>query len=127
MGMAGPPILAGNGDGLTVRDVGYVNITNLNFIGAGPKINTATGIDLFDDNGSKLYDINITNVNVSGFGFVGIGIGSTSLNAGFNDVTISHANVDDNSSAGLFSYAGNYTRQSRAVRLGTYPTSLRNM
>jgi hypothetical protein len=104
-------ISSGNTDGITVRDAGGISISNLNLVGSGPTVNTGAGIDLIDDQTSttRLSYITINNVNVSGFGFVGIGIGSTTLTTGFSNVTITNSSLWNNALAGLFSYAGAYT------------------
>jgi hypothetical protein len=104
-------ISAGNTDGITITNTAGISISNLTIVGAGPTTNTGAGIDLLDNQTGQpqLSGISITNVSVSGFGFVGIGIGSTSLTSGFNNVSITDSTVYNDNEAGIFSYAGNYT------------------
>jgi hypothetical protein len=104
-------ISAGNTDGITVTDAGGINILNLDIVGSGPKVNKGSGIDLLDNQGTKprIANITINDVTISGFGFVGIGIGSTTVTTGFTNVSITNSTVDDNAYSGIFSYAGAYT------------------
>jgi hypothetical protein len=104
-------IAGGKTDAITVTDAGGINILNLDLVGSGPTVNKGSGIDLMNNKGSgnRIGNITINNVAVSGFGFVGIGIGSTSVSTGFSNVSITNSRVDDNAYAGIFSYAGAYT------------------
>jgi hypothetical protein len=103
-------ISAGNSDGITVTDTAGISISDLLIVGNGSTTNTGAGIDMFDNQTGKprLSGISINQVTVSGFGFVGIGIGSSTLSSGFNDVSITNSTVYNDDEAGIFSYAGAY-------------------
>lgn len=101
---------AGSGDGITIHDTAGFFLSNLNIQGAGPGVNTATGVDLLNDLPGVVHlsHVYMDSVDVSGFGFVGIGIGSTTLTGGFTDVSITNSTVHNDCESGIFSYAGTF-------------------
>ncbi|MDE0637935.1 MAG: right-handed parallel beta-helix repeat-containing protein [Candidatus Poribacteria bacterium] len=94
------------GTGFLAKDCGAVQISDINFVGAGTERNRSYGIwfvNTLPDN-KKLTHIRIDNVNVSGFRHAGICIAAQPTDegwSGFNDVKITHANVHDNGDAGI--------------------------
>ncbi len=107
-------ISSGLADGIDVTDTSGVAISNLDVVGGGSAVAlTAIGISLFDDlpaTAARLANgITIDSVDVTGFGDVGVGIGSATVTTGFDHVTVSNATLHDDGTAGLFSYAGDYT------------------
>ena len=106
-------ILAGEGDGIVLQNVEHVLISNVKVTGAGPAVNNGQGIMLLhnDTNDRRLQNIQIDQVETSGFRYAGIAVytGGT-LRYGYQDVRITHADVHDNGYAGMWmgSAPGNY-------------------
>lgn len=94
------------GAGFLANDYGAVQISDINFVGAGTERNRSYGIwfvNTLPDN-KKLTHIRIDNVDVSGFRHAGICISAQPTDegwSGFSDVKITHANVHDNGDAGI--------------------------
>ncbi len=83
-------ISPGNSSGFTAYNSAGFRLQNLVFQGSGMSQNRGTGIEFFADvgNGLKLPFIRIENVEVKGFGFEGIRIGSWNGTGGFRDIRV---------------------------------------
>ena len=97
---------AGTGPGFFAKNRGGVRLVELNFVGAGTKKNTSSGIWCLNTlpGDIKLAPIRIHRVDVSGFKHVGICIMAQPVDeswSGFQDVKITHATVHDNGDAGI--------------------------
>jgi hypothetical protein len=107
-------INAGTGWGLNAGDVSWIEVSNLNFVGAGDHTNTGNGIWFANDldGGAVLHHIYMDHVDVSGFGQHGIMIaafnGPGFQDGGFQDVRVTYAKLHDNTEAGLY-IAGDLT------------------
>ncbi len=97
---------AGSGSGFTAKDRGGVHLVNLNFVGAGASKNTGSGVSFINTlpRNSKLSDIRIHRVDVSGFKYAGVNfIAQPTDNSwsGFRDVKITNTTSHDNGDAGI--------------------------
>ena len=106
-------ISSGGADGIDVTDTSGVGISNLVVVGSSSAVSTSTGIKLFDDLPAATprlaNGVSIDSVDVSGYGFVGIAIGSATVTTGFDGVRVTNSSLHNDDDAGLFSYAGTYT------------------
>jgi Right handed beta helix region len=106
-------ILAGEGDGIVLRNVERILISNLKITGAGATANSGQGIMLLHDdaNDRRLLGIQIDQVEASGFRYAGIAMYTQgALRYGYEDIRVTHADVHDNGYAGMWmgSAPGNY-------------------
>ncbi len=106
-------ILAGQGDGVVIKNAEHVVITNLKMTGAGAEVNNGQGIMILHDdtNDQRLQDVQIDQVEASGFRYAGIAMYTGgNLRYGYQDVRITNADVHDNGYAGMWtgSAPGNY-------------------
>lgn len=100
-------ILAGDGNGINVRDTG-VRIFNLAIKGSGPTTNRGSGVRLYNDrpNADKRSDVCLQDLKISGFGHAGIKIESACADksaSGYADVMIERCTVSDGMHYGIFS------------------------
>src|SRR5882672_9397262 len=107
-GLERATINGGNTNGFYAYNCAGVVISNLNFIGSGRTTNLNSGIEFYNDGGGGariLEFVRISDVDVSGFGFVGIVIGGWSGTNAYMDVRLTYADTHDNATAGIETYA----------------------
>ncbi|MDE0015177.1 MAG: right-handed parallel beta-helix repeat-containing protein [Candidatus Poribacteria bacterium] len=97
---------AGYGVGFIGKNRGGVHLVNLNFVGAGASKNTGSGISFINtlSRDTKLSDIRIHQVDVSGFKYSGISLVAQPTDrswSGFRDVKITNTTSHDNGDAGI--------------------------
>ncbi len=94
---------AGNGRGIYALDSQYLNIDNLIIVGSGPYQNSTIGIKI-DSNlsNSTLNNINIDNVDVSGFGTYGIEIVTEKSGGWYNNIRITNSAAHNNMMTGIY-------------------------
>ena len=97
---------AGSGAGFVAKDRGSVHLRDLNFIGAGATQNTNSGILFINTSlgDLKFANIQIHQVDVSGFGLSGIHFTAEPTDSswsGFSDVKITDTTSHDNGDAGI--------------------------
>ena len=97
---------AGAGAGFIVKNRGGVHLVNLNFVGAGVSKNIGSGISFINTlpGDTKLSDIQIHRVDVSGFKYSGINFVAQPIDrswSGFRDVKITNTTSHDNGDAGI--------------------------
>ena len=97
---------AGCSSGFVVKNRGGVRLVNLNFVGAGASKNTGSGISFINTlpKDTKLSDIRIHRVDVSGFKYSGISLVAQPTDmswSGFRDVKITNTTSHDNGDAGI--------------------------
>jgi hypothetical protein len=97
-GRKGTAVLAYNAGGIALSDLAIV--------GSGAATNTGSGINFFNDlpGNTKLRFVQISDVVVKGFGEYGIAIGGWNGASGFDDVSVTRANLHNNGRAGLITY-----------------------
>jgi hypothetical protein len=95
---------AGDIDAIDITDTAGIDIHNLTLLGAGPFSNDGDGINLTNDQaGSTQFDhVAISDVDASGFGFVGIGLNGTTGGAGFSGVSVIDSALHNNKWGGFF-------------------------
>jgi hypothetical protein len=94
-------ILPGSGDGIRAYNTAGIAISNLNFAGTSLNTSSGSGISFYTDvSGTKLHDIVIDRVTVSGFKN-GVEIGAGKNGAGFANVTMTHLITRDNRDNGI--------------------------
>ena len=100
-------ISAGNTLGFSAYNCAGLIVSNLNFVGAGPTVNSKDGISFYNDlsGNTKLPMIILDHIDVSGFGGFGIVLGAWNQQAGFRDVWIMNTASHDNLRAGIATYA----------------------
>jgi hypothetical protein len=99
-------ISSGDATGLKIYNTAGFTITDLIFRGSGRTQNKGSGIDFYMDLPTeRLAHILIERVEVEGYYFFGILIGSWNGSGGYDDVTIKDALVHDNGQGGIFTYA----------------------
>ncbi len=111
-GAASATINSGSSTGLYVQNIGGFNISNLNFLGNGSTNNTAKGISFYLDKPStRLNNLTLSNLAISGYGKGGVEIGSwdgaygyvpSGPTQGWNNVTLDGVNSHHNGEAGVF-------------------------
>lgn len=94
---------AGTDYGFYAYNVAGIIIKNINFTGDGYDVNENHGIFFYNDltGDIKLDYIYIDSVEISGFKEAAVTIGAWNGNSGFNNVSITHANVHDNGKVGI--------------------------
>lgn len=99
-------ISSGNERGLLAYNSAGLVIRKLVFQGSGRTSNTTSGVDFYMDlpNTSLTY-LHLDSLEVSGYHYTGIQIGSWNGSSGFNNVSITNCQVHDNGEAGIASYA----------------------
>ncbi len=105
-GLGKATIDAGFGTGFVAKNRGGVHLVNLNFVGAGASKNTGSGISFINTlpEGTKLSDIRIHRVDVSGFKHAGVNFTAQptdNSSSGFHNVRITNTTSHDNSDAGI--------------------------
>ncbi|MDX2195054.1 MAG: BACON domain-containing carbohydrate-binding protein [Cytophagales bacterium] len=96
-------ILAGLNSGFYAYNAAGYSISGLIFKGAGPGINTVSGISFYNDQGSYLDYIYIHTISVSGFD-AGLSIGewaATTPYRGYSNITVTSSAFFDNYEAGI--------------------------
>ena len=99
-------VAADCGTGFVAKNVGGVHLVNLNFVGAGASKNTGSGISFINTlpGSTKLSDIRIHRVDVSGFKCSGISLVAQPTDmswSGFRNVKITNTTSHDNGDAGI--------------------------
>jgi hypothetical protein len=100
-------ILAGSGAGLYAYNTAGIEIRSIDFRGGGASANQANGIYFYMDlgGGQKLDHIVLDDVDISGFGYKGIQIGSWhQTKSGFRNVQVTHVASHDNGLAGMVTW-----------------------
>lgn len=97
---------AGPGAGFIAKNRGGVHLVNLNFVGAGASKNIGSGILFINTlpRDTKLSDIRIHRVDVSGFKHAGVNFTGQPIDnswSGFRDVKITNTTSHDNGDAGI--------------------------
>ena len=97
---------AGSGAGFIAKNRGGVHLVNLNFLGAGASKNTGSGISFINTSprDTKLSDIRIHRVDVSGFKYAGVNFTAQPMDnsrSGFRNVSITNTTSHDNGDAGI--------------------------
>ena len=105
-GSGSATIDAGFGAGFMAKNRGGVHLVNLNFVGAGASKNTTSGILFINTlpGSTKLEDIRIHRVGVSGFKYAGISLVARPTDmswSGFRDVKITNTISYNNGDAGI--------------------------
>ena len=111
---------------LSIFNTGGFNVSNLNFVGAGPTVSSRAGISVMNrlDGDITLEHIYIDDVDVSGFGTYGINVQASNGNSGFSDVRITDSKLHDNLLGGIITYGPwgedktNYAKTLRNVYVG---------
>lgn len=96
-------IVAGDGDGIRVRNTMGVCIRDLTVIGSGLDVNTGSGV-VFENalrGDVKLPHIRIERVESSGFGRYGVLIDGNRRKSGFRDVRLASVEAHDNALGGI--------------------------
>ncbi len=107
-------INGGKDSGFFAYNCSGLLVSNLNFVGNGPTVNTNDGVLFFSDliNVPLLPAIIISAVEVSGFGGQGISLGAINSGTGYSNVTIIGCSVHNNLQGGILTYAQNpYTHK----------------
>ncbi len=92
--------------GFYANNTGGIKIYNINFKGPGITKNDRSGIIFYLDKASTtLAYINISYVEVSGFRYSGISVGSWKGASGYSDVTVKYCSIHDNGLDGISTYA----------------------
>lgn len=99
-------IQAGSGFGIFIYNCDYVEISNLEIIGADRFNNIESGIFFYTDlpGDVKLKHIYLEQVEVSGFRKAGIEIGAWNHLTGYQDVRITHSTLHHNGGAGIVTW-----------------------
>ena len=97
-------ILAGEGRGIDVFNTSGLHIAGLKIVGAGPDVNTRSGILLLSSRESGAGNVWIDDVEISGFGKYGVSLGAWKTNAGYRNVRITRSSTHDNLRAGIFTW-----------------------
>lgn len=97
-------IAAGTGIGIDVHNTSSLKITELQIIGDGVDQNSASGIRLLSSQNGGSVDIEIENVEISGFGKYGISIGTWKSLTGYRNVRILGSSFHGNRLAGIFTW-----------------------
>ena len=97
---------AGSGPGFSAKNRGGVHLVNLNFVGAGASKNNGSGISFGNTlpRDTKLSDIRIHRVDVSGFKHAGVNFTAQPPDnswSGFRNVRITNTTSHDNGDAGI--------------------------
>ncbi len=97
---------AGSGTGFIGKNRGGVHLVNLNFVGAGASKNTGSGISFINTlpGDTKLSDIRIHRVDVSGFKDAGVNFTAQPIDnswSGFRHVRITNTTSHGNGDAGI--------------------------
>lgn len=105
-GVGRATIDAGSGAGFIAKNRGGVHLVNLNFVGAGVSKNIGSGISFINTlpRNTKLSDIRIHRVDVSGFRHAGVNFIAQPIDnswSGFRDVRITNTTSHDNGDAGI--------------------------
>ncbi|GAB3530094.1 hypothetical protein GCM10027443_10260 [Pontibacter brevis] len=100
-------ISSGSLPGIYVYNSAGFKIMNLIMTGSGRTSNTSSGIEFYMDlpNNTRLDYIAIDGVEVSGYHFTGILIGSWNGTSGFDNITVTNNTVHDNGETGIATYA----------------------
>lgn len=99
-------INSGKSSGFYAYNTAGIKIANLNFTGSGTGTNTGSGIAFYTDLPSTRLDYAwVDSVEVQGYKYNGISIGSWNRSSGYNDVTIINSVIHDTGDAGIASYA----------------------
>ena len=117
-------IAAGDGNGLLVQNSMGFDISNLNFVGSGQKINQNSGIVFINDlvGEIKLDTVRIRSVRAQGFGGHGILFWGNNGKSGFRNILIENSESHDNRVSGVYvlgSYSitsGKYAHENVVVR-----------
>ena len=105
-GVGRATIDAGSGAGFIAKNRGGIHLVNLNFVGVGASKNTASGISFINTlpGSTKLSDIRIHRVDVSGFKYAGVNFTAQPIDnswSGFRNVRITNTTSHDNGDAGI--------------------------
>lgn len=105
-GVGRATIDAGSGAGFIAKNRGGVHLVNLNFVGAGVSKNTGSGISFINTlpRSTKLSDIRIHQVDVSGFKHAGVNFIAQPIDnswSGFRNVRITNTTSHDNGDVGI--------------------------
>ncbi len=98
-------ILAGNGTGVLIRNCQHIRLSKMKVTGSGMATNAGYGIWLLHDDTNNVFleSIYLDDVETSFFGWAGISMEAKgSLNRGYRDVRVTHANSHDNVHAGMW-------------------------
>lgn len=97
-----------SGNGISVYDIGGVDIENLNLVGV-TKQGIGDGIHVYSDlpSGHRLDHIDISRVHVSKF-LNGISVGGRNAGAGFAGVQVTNSTLNGNIDAGLITFGPSY-------------------
>lgn len=102
-------ISSGDSYGVSVSNAGGFKIKNLIFKGSGRTVNIQSGILFYlDKDFTTLSYIKIDSVEVYGYKYSGIIIGSWKLSSSFNDISVTNSISHDNGKAGISTYAQAY-------------------
>ncbi|MCC9168575.1 right-handed parallel beta-helix repeat-containing protein, partial [Pontibacter harenae] len=93
--------------GVQIHNTQGIELRNLVVVGGGvSSVFSITGINIYTDlSGSRLSHVVVDGVEVYGYRYYGILIGSGVKNGGFDNVSITNASVHDIGVAGISSYA----------------------
>lgn len=97
-------IAAGTGIGIDVHNTSNLRISGLRIIGDGVDQNSASGIRLLSSQNDGSTDIEIENVEISGFGKYGISIGTWKSLTGYRNVRVLGSSFHGNRLAGIFTW-----------------------
>jgi hypothetical protein len=105
-GRGAATILAGDGTGVLVRDLGNVTVSDLIVVGSGRTTNTGSGVEFRNDldGNQKIERVRIHNVQARGFGFHGIvvqGAPADRSQSGFRNVRVTNCIGSDNVHTGI--------------------------
>ncbi|MEU8643450.1 MULTISPECIES: right-handed parallel beta-helix repeat-containing protein [unclassified Streptomyces] len=108
-------ITATDSPAVSVHNTAGVEIRDLTLTGRGTARTKDAGINLYADlpDGGRHNGVRISGVDLSGFS-VGIGIGATKAQGGFENVTVEQARLHDNKDAGLLTYGPAFDPRRRA-------------
>jgi hypothetical protein len=98
-------ILAGNGDGMVIRDAEYVWVSKVKVVGSGTASNRGHGImlDRTIAGTSRLRCIYLDQVEVSGFYVTGVAFYAINTSpVGYDDIRLTNADIHDNGYAGVW-------------------------
>ncbi|RDV16716.1 T9SS C-terminal target domain-containing protein [Pontibacter diazotrophicus] len=112
-------ISSGSNTGIYVYNSAGFKIENIEFMGSGRTSSESNGIKFYMDlpNNTRLDYIAIDRIEVSGYRYTGISIGSWNGASGFHNVSITNSSVHDNGDGGIGTY-GEITPAHRNVYVG---------